>query len=135
MSNAQRKESASLAPTRRFSLDNRVLVPVLNSDGGLVNDRTRFHFWQDGDALYADYFGGDVREGHIIGRMTGPRTGQMLYHCMTTSRELKAGRAVASFTVSDDGLVGMILDWRWISGGSENGVSHYTEIRDPDWRR
>lgn len=129
-------ESKTAAPTqtRRFSLDNRVFVPVDNSTGGIVDARTRFHFWQDGDAFYADYFGGDVREGHIIGRFTGPRTGQMLYHCMTVDRQLKAGRALATFHLSDAGRASMTLDWRWISGGDENGRSQYEEIDGPGWR-
>lgn len=117
-----------LVKSRRLSLDNRVFVPVINSEGGLVDERTRFHFWQNGDAFFADYYGGDVREGHIIGRFTGPRTGQMLYHCLTKSRELKAGRAVASFTLAEDGRLGMDLDWTWISGADETGTSRYVEV-------
>jgi len=124
---------SQLIQTRRFSLDNRVFTPIDNSTGGIVDARTRFHFWQNGDAFYADYFGGDVREGHIIGRFTGPRTGQLLYHCMTNTRELKAGRAVVTFTLSDDGRVGMALDWAWISGGTESGQSYYEETSGTGW--
>ena len=53
-----------------LSLDNRVFGPVENSENGVVNNKTRFHFWQEGMVFYADYFGGDVREGHIIGQFT-----------------------------------------------------------------
>lgn len=126
-------QKGQITASRRIRLDNRVFVPVDNSTGGLVDDRTRFHFWQDGEAFYADYFGGDVREGHIIGRFTGDRTGHMLYHCLTKSRELRAGRAVATFTVAPDGRLGMDLDWTWISGGDEAGVSRYEEVTGTGW--
>ncbi|WP_427452141.1 hypothetical protein [Litorimonas sp. WD9-15] len=95
--------------------------------------RTRFHFWQNGDAFYADYFGGDVREGHIIGRFTGDRTGTLLYHCITKDRTLKAGRAVATFRLSDEGRVSMALEWSWISGGEGAGTSFYEEIPEHGW--
>lgn len=126
-------DAAGLTTTRRFSLDNRVFVPVDNSTGGIVDTRTRFHFWQEGSAFYADYFGGDVHEGHIIGHFTSARTGQMLYHCMTVEKALKAGKANAQFHLSEDGCVSMLLNWEWISGGAESGQSRYEEITKDGW--
>jgi len=103
-----------------LSLDNRVFVPVENTGNGIVSGHTRFYFWQEGEAFYADYFGGDVREGHIIGHITkdtpGDMTGEMLYHCITTDRRLKAGRAHVIFMLIDDIRLAMDIDWEWIAG-------------------
>ena len=133
MSSLARHKVESLIPTRKFSLDKRIFTPVDNSTGGLVDARTRFHFWQNGDAFFADYFGGDVREGHIIGRFTSDRTGTMLYHCLTKDRRLKAGRAVATFNLSDEGRASMALEWVWVSGADGSGTSHYEEITGNGW--
>lgn len=99
----------------RPSLDNRVFVPVENTENGVISGNTRFHFWQEGVVFFADYFGGDVREGHIIGQFDETGRGHMLYHCLTTERDLKAGKAVAVFTKLEDGRMAMDLDWEWIS--------------------
>jgi len=117
----------------KISLDNRVFVPVENSDNGVVNSKTRFHFWQDGIVFYADYFGGDVREGHIIGKFTEDGTGDLLYHCLTTDKNLKAGKARAVFSETDTGRLAFDLDWEWISlddKGSDHrrGQSRYEEV-------
>lgn len=117
----------------KLSLDNRVFIPVENSDNGVVNGRTRFHFWQEGMVFYADYFGGDVREGHIIGQFTDQSedeksVGDMLYHCLTTDSALKAGKARAVFSMMDDGRVAFNLDWEWINGDHSWGQSRYEEV-------
>ena len=117
----------------KFSLDNRVFIPVENSDNGVINGKTRFHFWQEGMVFYADYFGGDVREGHIIGQFIDALEGDLLYHCLTTDKHLKAGKARAIFSVMEDNRLAFNLDWEWISiddlGGDHSwGQSRYEEL-------
>lgn len=123
----------------RPSLDNRVFVPVENTEDGVVSGNTRFHFWQEGIVFFADYFGGDVREGHIIGQFDETGRGHMLYHCLTTDRNLKAGKAVAEFTKYDDGRMAMDLNWEWITQTHQNndifkgqakGQSRYEELSE-----
>jgi len=112
----------------RLSLDNRVFVAIANSEHGIVSSDTRFHFWQQGDMFFADYSGGDVREGHIIGQFTDETTGTMLYHCMTKDHALKAGEAKAQFAEVTGGRLTMDLNWRWLTGDQSAGTSHYEEI-------
>lgn len=119
----------------KLSLDNRVFVPVENTENGVVSGKTRFHFWQQGIVFYADYFGGDVREGHIIGQFNEDGQGDMLYHCLTTNRNLKAGKATAQFTELEDGRVSMSLHWQWIDGDTSMGQSRYEEVTEQDMRR
>ena len=116
-----------------LSLDNRVFVPVANSEDGVAGAKTRFHFWQEGMVFYADYFGGDVREGHIIGQFTedlhrGEIVGDMLYHCLTTDKTLKAGKARAIFSIMEDQRLAFDLDWEWINGDHSWGKSRYEEV-------
>jgi len=116
----------------KLSLDNRVFVPVHNSENGVASGRTRFHFWQEGMVFYADYFGGDVREGHIIGQFTEDMEGDLLYHCLTTDKHLKAGKARAVFSIMEDGRLAFDLDWEWIEGDHSWGQSRYEEVVEKD---
>ena len=120
---------------QKLSLDNRVFVPVENSDNGVVSGKTRFHFWQDGMVFYADYFGGDVREGHIIGTFDKDGTGDLLYHCLTTDKQLKAGKAKAVFFKTDDDRLAFELDWEWITGDHSWGQSRYEEVVEKDLKK
>ena len=124
----------------RMSLDSRVFVPVENTDNGVISGKTRFHFWQEGVVFFADYFGGDVREGHIIGQFDETGRGHMLYHCLTTERDLKAGKAVAEFTKFEDGRMAMDLNWEWITeidkpDESFTGQSRYEELSEHELMR
>lgn len=47
----------------------------------------------------------------------------MLYHCITISGELKAGRAMAIFSHNVDKKLCMHLDWQWLTGDRSKGVS------------
>lgn len=117
---------------RDINLDKRVFIPVENSTGGVVDDRTEFHFTQVGEQFQATYTGGDIVQGHIVGRFTHNRTAQILYHCLTSNDDLKAGRATANFTLSDDGQISMALEWAWVSGGNGSGTSKYIEVIDTE---
>jgi hypothetical protein len=49
----------------------------------------------------------------------------MLYHCVTTSGELKAGQASARFTTEADRRHWMKLDWQWLTGDRTSGRSEW----------
>lgn len=116
-----------------LTLNNRTFIPFENSEGGVVDERTQFHFTQTGQDFTADYQGGDILSGHIIGRLTDGQTGEMLYHCQTTANELKAGQASATFKTTDSGQIRMSLKWEWLGGGAGpktkgSGTSEYITI-------
>lgn len=112
-----------------INLDGRIFSPVENTENGTVDVSTRFEFWQNGDVFYADYSGGDVRDGHIIGQFTGDNSGTMLYHCMTKTLNLKAGKANAIFTERDAGRISMDITWNWLTGDGSSGTSRYEEVK------
>ena len=108
------------------NLDGRVFTPVENSAGGAVSSDTRFVFAQDGDAVTADYSGAGVTDGHIVGRMTGEATAELLYHCRKGDGSLAAGAATAEFG-RDGGVLTIAMDWRWLDGPG-SGQSFYREV-------
>jgi len=50
----------------------------------------------------------------------------MLYHCITTSNELKAGKATAQLTTNSDGRIELHLQWEWLTSEGA-GKSVYVE--------
>lgn len=47
--------------------DGRFFVSKTNTENGEVDERTLFEYHQKGTILWADYAGGDVLKGHLIG--------------------------------------------------------------------
>ncbi|NNC37481.1 MAG: hypothetical protein EX271_12435 [Acidimicrobiales bacterium] len=113
-----------------FNLNGRRFYPVHNTVNGTVTDDTIFHFSQSGENITADYAGGDIEIGHITGLFMKPDTAILLYHCLTTEGELKAGRADAHFSLNEAGTICIDMQWQWLSGDKTSGTSHYEEISD-----
>lgn len=111
------------------NLDKRVFIPIKNSDNGKVGNQTVFTFSQSGETFHADYKGGDIAKGSIIGTFSNQRDAHLLYQCITTSGELKAGKAVATFTQTDN-RVSIHMSWQWLNGDNSTGISHYIEVKN-----
>jgi hypothetical protein len=110
-----------------FDLNNKTFVLLQNSENGEVNADTIFKYNQEGNLVTADYYGGTIRYGKIIGDLQGDRM-DMLYQCITTDNELKAGKALAHLSLTDDGKIKMKLDWMWLTNDNNRGVSEYVEV-------
>ena len=113
-----------------FDLNDRVFVPVHNTVSGTVSNATRFTFKQSGPDITADYNGGDVVDGHILGTFTKEDTASLIYQCRTLGGELKSGEALAHFSVNQAGRICIDMQWQWLNGDHSSGTSHYEEITD-----
>jgi hypothetical protein len=51
----------------------------------------------------------------------------MLYQCLTTDNELKAGKALAKISLTNTGKMSLHLNWEWLTNGNEKGTSEYIE--------
>ena len=111
-----------------INLDGRIFVPTENSAAGTVDGETRFSFSQTGTRISADYQGGAVIEGHILGQFIQADQADLLYHCLTLDGDLKSGHAIATFSELPDDRLCIDMRWRWLNGEGE-GSSRYEEIR------
>ena len=86
----------------QINLNNKTFILLENSENGEVNSETYFHYKQQGTLVTADYSGGTVIKGSLVGQLIASEL-LMLYHCITTSNELKAGKATAQLTTNSEG--------------------------------
>lgn len=110
-----------------INFNNKLFKLVLNSDNGTVTQDTVFEYKQDGSLVTADYYGGSVKYGKIIAFLE-EATLNMLYQCLTTQNELKAGKAAAQIELDKNGKMNLYVDWEWLEGGEIKGKSVYIEI-------
>lgn len=75
----------------------------------------------------AEYFGGTIKYGKIIADLKDDKL-NMLYQCLTTDNQLKAGKALAQITLTENGKIKLSLDWEWLTNGNDKGKSEYIEI-------
>jgi len=111
----------------KYDFNNKTFVLVDNSSEGKVNADTVFKYSQDGDLVTAEYFGGTITYGKIIAILKGDEL-DMLYQCVTTDNILKAGKAIAKISFSEEKKLKLSLNWQWLDGKNEKGTSEYVEI-------
>jgi len=112
---------------QKIDFNNKIFSLVDNSEKGKANSETLFKYQQDGDLVTAEYQGGSIRYGKIIAVLKGHQL-DMLYQCVTTDQELKAGKAIADISFTDTGKIRLQLNWEWLGGDKQQrGVSEYIE--------
>ncbi len=109
-----------------INFHNKTFLLVDNSVNGKVTNKTIFKYQQAGDLVTADYFGGTIRYGKIIAQLEGSQL-NMLYQCLTTTGELKAGKAIAQVTFNENEKMKLVLNWQWLGGQQQKGISEYIE--------
>ena len=121
-------ESAFSQVTER--LNNR-RFSVANNAQGLSDARTVFEYFVEGAAVWGTYAGGHIRMGNQVGRVTGPDSIELLYQCITTDGEIRAGWSRGVVGVDAAGRTTLSFVWGWLSGASGGGESSYVEV-SPD---
>lgn len=109
-----------------MTLAGKTFRAVANSPNGTIGTDTTMTFMSEDDAgILGVYGGGAVATGRVLARRRSDATLEMLYHCVTTSGELKAGQASARFTTDSDDRRWMKLDWQWLTGDRTSGRSEW----------
>jgi len=110
-----------------YNFNNKTFVLLENSENGKVNSDTVFKYKQEGNIVTADYSGGTVAYGKIIAVLKEGVL-DMLYQCVTTDNELKAGKAIAEISFSKENKLKLSLNWQWLNDEGGKGKSEYIEL-------
>ena len=114
-----------------MNLAGKTFRLMANSSNGTVDGDTAMTFVSDDDrGVTAVYGGGTIRSGQVIAVRQDASTVEMLYQCITSGGDLKAGRAVARFEQTPGLPPRMRLDWRWLTGDGSAGESEW--VLQPD---
>lgn len=110
-----------------FNFHNKTFFLLENSKSGKVNTDTIFNYQQKEHIVTADYSGGTIKYGKIIATLDKDIL-DMLYQCVTTENELKVGKAIAKISLTKENKIHLKLNWQWLNGNNEKGVSEYIEV-------
>jgi hypothetical protein len=110
------------------SLDGLVLAPVADQAPGQVGTRTRFAYHEKDGEIWAEYAGGDVVRGHLVGTRAGDRL-DFRYVQLKRDGTTSSGHCVSEVVELPDGRVRLDETWEWESqpGSGTSGVEQLTE--------
>ncbi|WP_407445946.1 hypothetical protein [Rhodococcus sp. (in: high G+C Gram-positive bacteria)] len=107
-------------------LDGRVFAGVSNSPTGQVSGATRFRYHQDDAVVWAEYEGGEVARGFLVGTRAGERLHFRYVH-LGVDGITASGVCDSRIELLGDGRVRLHESWAWESR-PETGTSVVEEI-------
>lgn len=108
--------------------DGRKFVPKKNSENGEVSEQTIFAYHQNGNLLWAEYSGGDIWKGSLIGTVSINGELDFVYHHVNKIMQVKTGRCHSVPHVLENGKIELSEQWEWTSGECSKGESFMEEV-------
>ncbi len=105
----------------RMNIDGMIMNAVETDENGVIGVDTIFKFRQTGEYVSAEYTGGKIRKGYLVGINSG--TTLVFRYCqLETDGTLDGGESTCSLEIGDNGLVRIVENFEWTSrlGGGKN---------------
>lgn len=111
---------------KEFSLENRYFTAVQNSKTGEVSQKTIFCYHQKDNAIWAEYSGGEIKKGFLVGTIDKNKNLHFSYQHINHKNEIKTGMCDSVFMLTEIGKIRFYENWKWTNG--EEGTSIIEEI-------
>lgn len=111
-----------------INYNNKKFRPIANSDNGETSLETIFIYLQSGNILTAEYKGGKIKYGHLIGIVDGEGRIDMRYHQINEQGELMTGICYSIPEILKSGKIRLHESWEWTSGDKSKGESVLEEL-------
>lgn len=112
----------------KINYHNKRFRPVSNTENGETSSETIFLYQQKDNILTAEYKGGQIVYGHLIGLVDEDGNIDMRYHQVNSKGELMTGICKSTPEILEDGKIRLYETWRWTSGDESVGESVIEEI-------
>ena len=113
---------------KHFNYDSKIFVPKSNTENGEVNQSTVFHYHQKEDVVWAQYSGGEIKQGFLVGTVNVDGELNFTYQHLNEFNELRLGKCHSVPTITPDGKIELYENWQWLNGDKSKGSSIITEL-------
>lgn len=103
--------------------NDKIFRPVVNTENGETSNETVFVYKQTGNILTAEYSGGKIKKGHLIGLVDEDGNINMRYHQINNKNELMTGFCISRPEILENGKIRLYESWEWTSGEKSKGSS------------
>ncbi len=111
----------------KINYDSKIFVPQRNTENGEVDEETTFHYFQESDFFWAEYSGGDVLKGHMVG--TVAENGELDFHYQHLNKDgqVRIGKCHSIPDILENGKIELQEKWQWLNGDLSSGESVVVE--------
>ncbi|MBO0948046.1 n-acetylglutamate synthase [Fibrella forsythiae] len=111
-----------------INYDNKIFRAVANTANGETSSNTVFHYRQVGAMLIANYSGGRIVTGHLLGFVDEAGHLDFRYHQINVEGKLMTGRCTSVPELLPTGKIRLHETWQWTSGDQSAGTSIIDEV-------
>ena len=101
---------------------------IMNSKSGEVSDALIFTYKQEGKILSAEYSGGMIIKGFILGIVDDKGNIDMRYQQINNKGELRTGKCHSTPEIMANGKIRLYETWQWTTGDQQKGESVLEEL-------
>ena len=110
-----------------MNYNDKKFRPISNTENSETSNETLFHYKQVGTILTAEYSGGKIKQGHLIGLVEPTGIIEMRYHQINENDELMTGICISKPEILENGKIRLHENWEWTSGDKSKGTSTIEE--------
>ena len=111
-----------------INYERKKFKSIVNASNGDVSSETIFHYRQQDNVAWAEYEGGGILLGHLIGTVNEQGILDMRYHHVNEQGELMTGKCTSVPQLLDDGRLRVYETWEWTCRDFSKGQSIIEEI-------
>lgn len=111
-----------------ITYDKRVFKSISNSETGEVSGETVFHYHQKDNLVWAEYHGGRIVFGQIIGKVLADNSLEFCYQHLNEFDELMTGKCASVPEILPNGKIRLHENWQWTCKDFAKGISTLEEI-------
>lgn len=112
-----------------INLNNKKFKALANSDNGEVSGQTVFHYAQEKEMIWAQYAGGSILKGFLIGKVVGESL-EFNYQHLNEDLEIMTGKCVSQPELNEDGRIVLNETWQWTCRDFSKGSSTLIEVQN-----
>ena len=117
----------------RLSYDNKLFVSKENTANGEVDARTWFHYHQKGDLVWAEYTGGEIVKGFLIGTVDSVGELDFTYQHINVNHVVRMGKCHSIPDVLPNSKIVLREEWQWLNGDMSKGKSVIVEADEQEY--
>src|SRR5690554_2676668 len=112
----------------KIDLNNRIFKAQSNSENGEISSETIFHYKQTNDLIFADYTGGNILKGNLLGKIINNEQLDFVYQHINLKGEIMTGKCHSFPEITDSGKILINEHWQWTCKDYSKGKSILIEI-------
>jgi len=99
-----------------------------SSSNAEVSGETLFHYFQEDNIVWANYKGGSIVRGQLLGLVDESGNIEMRYQHINVEEQLMTGKCISKPEILSDGRIRLHEEWEWTSGDLSKGNSVLEEL-------